>query len=70
MGTFLFDTHSRAPTEPVWELYRRAIRRLPSTTPTLIEWDENVPPWAELEAQAVRAAEIIGEEAAPERQPA
>jgi uncharacterized protein (UPF0276 family) len=60
MGTFLFDTHSRAPTDPVWELYRRAIRRLPGV-PVLIEWDEDVPEWPELEAQAVRAREIARE---------
>ncbi|MDE2490537.1 MAG: DUF692 domain-containing protein [Elusimicrobia bacterium] len=67
MGKFLFDTHSRAPTEPVWELYRRAIARLPGT-PVLIEWDEDVPEWETLEAQAVRAARIAEEER--ERQPA
>lgn len=57
MGDFLFDTHSRAPTEPVWELYRRAAARFASA-PTLIEWDEDVPAWAELEAQAVKAAAL------------
>ena len=66
-GKFLFDTHSRAPTDPVWELYRRVIRRLPDA-PVLIEWDEDVPEWSGLEAQAVRAAEIHREER--ERQPA
>ena len=67
MGTFLFDTHSRAPTEPVWELYRRVIGRMPGT-PTLVEWDEDVPDWAGLEAQARRATKIAEEELA--RQPA
>ncbi len=57
MGTFLFDTHSRAPTPPVWELFRRTIARMPGT-PVLIEWDEALPPWETLEAQAVKAAEI------------
>jgi uncharacterized protein (UPF0276 family) len=61
MGNFLFDTHSRAPTPPVWELYRRAIRRMPKT-PVLIEWDDDVPDWAGLEAQAVKAAGIWAEE--------
>ncbi len=60
MGTFLFDTHSRAPTDPVWELYRRTIARMPRV-PTLIEWDEDVPDWAGLEAQAVKAREISRE---------
>ena len=67
MGTFLFDTHSRAPTDPVWELYRRVIRRMPST-PVLVEWDEDVPAWDGLEAQAAKAADIQREER--ERRPA
>jgi len=60
MGTFLFDTHSRAPTDPVWELYRRVIARMPHV-PTLIEWDEDLPDWAELEAQAAKARAISKE---------
>ena len=67
MGNFLFDTHSRAPTEPVWELYRRVIGRKPQV-PVLIEWDEDVPEWGGLEAQAVKAATIAEEER--DRQPA
>ncbi len=60
MGTFLFDTHSRAPTDPVWELYRRVIRRVPEI-PVLIEWDEAVPDWEGLEAEAVKAIRIAKE---------
>lgn len=54
MGSFLFDTHSRAPTDPVWELYRRTMKRMPGK-PVLIEWDEDVPEWEGLEAQADKA---------------
>jgi uncharacterized protein (UPF0276 family) len=61
MGTFLFDTHSRAPTDPVWELYRRTIRRIP-TVPVLIEWDEDIPDWDGLEAQAKKAIAIARED--------
>lgn len=60
MGTFLFDTHSRAPTDPVWDLYRRVIRRVPSV-PVLIEWDEALPDWEGLEAEAVKAIKIATE---------
>ncbi len=60
MGTFLFDTHSRAPTDPVWALYRRMISRIPDV-PVLIEWDEAVPDWAGLEAQAIKALRIARE---------
>lgn len=66
-GKFLFDTHSRAPTDPVWALYRRVIGRMPQI-PVLIEWDEDVPEWSGLEAQAVKAAKIAEEER--DRQPA
>ncbi len=54
MGTFLFDTHSRAPTPPVWKLYERVIRRMPEV-PVLIEWDEDVPSWEILEAEVAKA---------------
>jgi uncharacterized protein (UPF0276 family) len=60
MGDFLFDTHSRAPTPPVWELYRRTVARMPGV-PVLVEWDEDVPEWDELEAQALKAQAIAGE---------
>ena len=60
MGKFLFDTHSRAPTEPVWELYRRVVARAPHA-PTLIEWDADIPDWPGLEAQAVKARGIRAE---------
>jgi len=60
MGKFLFDTHSRAPTDPVWELYRRVIRRVPEV-PVLIEWDEAVPDWEGLEQEAVKAIQIAAE---------
>ena len=60
MGKFLFDTHSRAPTEPVWELYRRVIRRVPEV-PVLIEWDEAIPDWNGLEAEAIKAIAIAEE---------
>ena len=63
MGTFLFDTHSRAPTEPVWELYRETIARMPSV-PVLVEWDEDLPEWDALEALAAKAAAFAREAAA------
>lgn len=40
--THKLDTHDRAVCEPVWDLYRSAIRRLGPVT-TLIEWDANIP---------------------------
>lgn len=50
----LIDTHGRLVQEPVWALYRYAIRRL-GARPTLIEWDTDIPPIATLVAQAHHA---------------
>lgn len=50
----LVDTHGRVVQEPVWALYRYAIRRL-GARPTLIEWDTDIPPLATLVAQAHHA---------------
>jgi uncharacterized protein len=60
LGDFLFDTHSRAPTEPVWKAFARVAPRL-AGVPVIIEWDEDVPEWAVLERQASRAARVLSE---------
>jgi uncharacterized protein len=50
----LVDTHATPITEPVWKLYAHALRRFGST-PTLIEWDSDIPPLATLLGEATRA---------------
>ena len=57
MGTHLFDTHSRPVADPVWELFGHVAGRL-GQTPVMIEWDEDVPEFPVLEAQAMKAAQI------------
>jgi uncharacterized protein (UPF0276 family) len=52
------DTHAAAITDPVWDLYAYAIRRF-GRMPTVIEWDNNIPPLATLLRQALRADEIV-----------
>ena len=54
-GTFLLDTHSDHVVAPVWELYERTIRRT-GPVATLIEWDEDIPEWDVLAAEAELAA--------------
>jgi uncharacterized protein len=54
----LIDTHDRPVDDIVWDLFAHTIERLGST-PTLIEWDANVPPWPELQAEADRAERIM-----------
>lgn len=61
--TLLIDAHCAPIAEPVWTLYRRALARR-GPVATLIEWDNDVPPWDELHAQAQRANTLfIGGEA-------
>jgi uncharacterized protein (UPF0276 family) len=50
----LIDTHAHAIAEPVWELYAHALRRF-GLQPTLIEWDNDLPSFARLCAEADRA---------------
>ncbi|NND40770.1 MAG: DUF692 domain-containing protein [Silicimonas sp.] len=54
----LIDSHGREVADPVWSLYEYTIERC-GPRPTLIEWDNNVPDWSELRAEAVRASEVL-----------
>ena len=56
MGSYLFDTHSRPVIDEVWALYREALAHWGPIT-TLIEWDEDIPPFPRLaeEAETARA---------------
>ncbi len=57
MGGYLFDTHSRPVIHPVWEMYREALTRWGPVT-TLIEWDEEIPPFPRLAEEADTARGI------------
>ncbi len=57
MGSYLFDTHSRPVIDPVWALYRDALTRWGPVT-TLIEWDEDIPPFPRLAEEADTARAI------------
>lgn len=65
-GRYLLDTHDGAVPAPVWELYREAVRRF-GRVPSLVEWDERIPPLDEVVAESRRAASIEAEELAPPR---
>jgi uncharacterized protein (UPF0276 family) len=54
----LIDSHDRAVMNEVWHLYARAISRA-GPLPTLIEWDNNIPQWQVLFAEAKRAEAIM-----------
>ena len=62
-GTHLLDTHDGHVAPAVWDLLRLAVRRFGPVS-TLVEWDERIPAWEVLCAEAERAraveAEVIG----------
>jgi uncharacterized protein (UPF0276 family) len=59
-GELLIDTHAAPIADPAWSLYRYAIGRF-GLKPTLIEWDNEIPPLKTLLGEAVRAGEIAAE---------
>ncbi len=59
-GDTLIDTHDRPVHPPVWNLYRAAVRRF-GAVPTLIEWDDRIPPFDRLWREARTADRIQNE---------
>ncbi len=59
----LIDSHGQAVVDPVWALYAHTIARA-GAKPTLIEWDNDVPDWPVLAAEATRAAMVLNAVAA------
>ncbi len=53
-GRFLLDAHNNPISAPVLELYRQTMALIPDT-PTLIEWDNDIPELEVLMAEAQRA---------------
>ncbi|HMS95309.1 MAG: DUF692 domain-containing protein [Tabrizicola sp.] len=54
----LIDSHGAEVVDPVWALYAQVIA-MAGALPTLIEWDNDVPDWPVLAAEAARAASIL-----------
>ena len=54
----LIDDHGSAVCDDVWTLYEDALRRF-GPVPTLIEWDNEVPPLETLLAEAARAEQRL-----------
>jgi uncharacterized protein (UPF0276 family) len=67
-GTHLVDTHDHPVPAAVWSLYGEAVRRFGPLS-TLVEWDDHIPSFEELVAEADRAraleAEVLGAYAKP-----
>ena len=62
-GPMLIDDHGSRVTDTTWSLYRRFIERA-GAKPTLMEWDTDVPDYAELMAEA-NTAQAMMEETPP-----
>ncbi len=54
----LIDSHDAPVSDPVWQLYQRLIARI-GARPTLIERDDDIPPFAELMAERDRAHHLL-----------
>jgi uncharacterized protein (UPF0276 family) len=54
----LIDAHGTPVAEVVWHLYARTLARI-GPVPTLIEWDNDVPAFPVLAAEAARAHELM-----------
>ncbi|GAA0530457.1 UPF0276 protein [Saccharopolyspora subtropica] len=59
-GTHIIDTHDAPVADPVWELYREAVR-LTGGVPTLLEWDDRIPEFPVLEAELAKARRVAAE---------
>ena len=57
-GPLLIDAHGTPVADPVWELLAVVLART-GPVATLIEWDNDVPPWPELLAEAQRAQALL-----------
>jgi uncharacterized protein (UPF0276 family) len=57
-GALLIDTHDHPVRTEVWELYEKTLRHVGPVS-TLIEWDDRIPTWEELVAEARRARTIL-----------
>jgi len=59
-GTYLLDTHDHPVRDEVWALFERAVRRFGAVS-AIVEWDDNIPEFAELANTADRARDIFNE---------
>ncbi len=54
----ILDTHDHPVPDPVWALYAEAIR-LSGHTATLLEWDDRIPSFDEVHAEALKANKFL-----------
>lgn len=64
-GDIIIDTHDAPVADPVWGLYRDAVRRF-GNVPAMIERDDRIPPLADL-LQELDRARVVASEAHTDR---
>ena len=55
---YLLDTHDHPVLDPVWKMYAHAIART-GRTATLLEWDDHIPSFGEVHAEALKANNFL-----------
>ena len=55
---YILDTHDHPVLDPVWQLYERAVRQVGHTA-TLLEWDDSIPSFDEVHAEALKANRFL-----------
>ena len=53
-GCWILDSHDGVVADEVWNLYRASVHRF-RRVPTLIEWDDHIPPLETLVAESRKA---------------
>jgi len=56
-GAYLHDTHDHPVPDGVWALYAEAVRRFGAVS-TLVEWDDHIPEFPVVHAEALRARRL------------
>ena len=59
---YILDTHDHPVIDPVWKMYEHAIRRI-GPTATLLEWDDRIPSFDEVHAEALKAEKYLNSRA-------
>ncbi len=55
---YVLDTHDHPVSDPVWKLYAHVVRQS-GVTATLLEWDDKIPSFDEVHAEALKANAFI-----------
>jgi uncharacterized protein (UPF0276 family) len=58
-GSHIVDSHDRPVADEVWRLYAHAVELIGPVS-TLLEWDEELPPFPEVHAEILKARRWIG----------